>query len=237
MRKIVLLILCVYASCMAVWAQSEDVFTWRNGLVVPSINSEYIKGEEITASDEDPIYVWGSERVSSPNGKYMYDIQRIDVKEMNVDSPIESFGRRMNEGVRIMYDGRPILTRWGYGPFWTVEHLTRQENEQRTFLQVPLDEGSFALIFAAYFFDYDVDAGNMLIIVVNKDKATVVYDAPAFAYKYVPAPAFALEYTETVKLTINSSGNTDSCAADLSGTTWKHKIWKEGNILKHKKWK
>ena len=52
---------------MAVWAQSEDVFTWRNGLVVPGSNSEFIKGEEIIASDEYPIYVWGSERVSSPN--------------------------------------------------------------------------------------------------------------------------------------------------------------------------
>ena len=77
----------------------------------------------------------------------------------------------------------------------------------------------------------------MLIVVVHKDQATVVYEAPAIAFKYETTPTFSIEYTETVKQVLNKEGYIDDYAADTKSTNWKHKIWKEGNILKYKSWK
>ena len=234
MKNIVLLFFCIFGSCIAVLAQSENVFTWDNGRVVPNPNHQFLMDEttyerDIKVPEDWKTYVYGKDILMSPNGKYTYEIQRIGLNE-------EPTGL-MYEAVRILLDGRTILTRWGADPFWTIKYLTMQKNDQRTFLFIPLDDESFALIFEGWFFQTEIEAAKMLIVVVHKDQATVVYEAPAIAFKYETTPTFSIEYTETVKQVLNKEGYIDDYAADTKSTNWKHKIWKEGNILKYKSWK
>ena len=93
------------------------------------------------------------------------------------------------------------------------------------------------MLFAGLVFDGDDEAGEMIIVVVNQDKATVVYDRPACAYSFTPDPNFAIEITEKIEWDIEVIEGLEIPAyvkADMKAT--KHKIWKEGNMLKYKSW-
>ncbi len=126
------------------------------------------------------------------------------------------------------------MRKWGYAPLWDVRLLTKNEDDRNYYIIVPLDDNSFALLFAGLVFDGDDDAGEMIVVVVNKDKATVVFDKPACAYSFTPAPNFAIEFTEKIDDILNADGYAIGAKADMKAT--KHKIWKEGNMLKYKKW-
>ncbi len=77
----------------------------------------------------------------------------------------------------------------------------------------------------------------MIVVVVNKDKATVVFDRPACAYSFTPAPNFAIEFTEKVSYTtIVLEGLEMPGDIIPAPNATKHKIWKEGNMLKYKSW-
>ena len=93
---------------------------------------------------------------------------------------------------------------------------------------MPLSNDSFALFFGGWPFDGG-DAPEMVIVIVVGDTARVVYDDRAYAYKYSSGKSFAIEYvTEIDELPI-----TDSFLKNVT----KHKIWREGNMLKYKSWK
>lgn len=227
MKKIILFIICVFLSHIAVQAQSEDLFTWANNQVVAKSKFKTIEDSE--APSDWQIYVWGTKTVSSSNGKYTYNVQRIDFKPDEEGSCCQ--------GIRIKYNNQTILKRWAENLYWNVSYLTKNVNDNRTFLTVPLDDDSFALIFGGLLYDTETDAGEMLIVVVSRGKATVVYDSHAIAINYTPVPNFSLEFTETLGNCEDSNGKWIDFLPDLRPTTWKHKIWKEGNVLKYKKWK
>ena len=72
-------------------------------------------------------------------------------------------------------------------------NITLYKDKSR-FLQIPLDDKSFALCFGGWFY-YDQDeAPELVIVVVSEGKAKVVFDNYAFAYKYTPAPNFSIEF-------------------------------------------
>ena len=227
MKKIILFIICVFLSHIAVQAQSEDLFSWANTQVVEK--SKFITIENHETPSDQQIYVWGTQSVSSSNDKYTYKVQRIDLYP---DEGVPSC-----QAVRIKYNNHTIFTKWAEGAFWNVSYLTKNVNDNRTFLTVPLDDDSFALIFGGLLYDTETDAGEMLIVVVSRGKATVVYDSHAIAINYTPVPNFSLEFTETLGNCEDSNGKWIDFLPDLRPTTWKHKIWKEGNVLKYKKWK
>ena len=138
------------------------------------------------------------------------------------------------ENLNISYKGKNILHQYGYAPLWDVSLLTMNKDDRNYYIKVPLDDNSFALLFAGLVFDGDDEAGEMIVVVVNQDKATMVYDRPACAYSFTPAPNFAIEFTEKTDDILNADGYAIGTKADMKAT--KHKIWKEGNMLKYKKW-
>lgn len=133
-------------------------------------------------------------------------------------------------------DGKPILFRWGRDMLYYVQYLTIDTSNENYFIQVPLDDESFALIFGGWLYQIDDDAVEMVIVVVNKNKATVVFDGNAFAYKYTAPPNFSMEFTDRVYGLLKDFETFTITDAALKPYT-KHKIWRDGNVLKYKTWK
>ena len=102
------------------------------------------------------------------------------------------------------------------------------------FIKVPLSNGSFALFFGGWFFGCG-EAPEMIVVVVSGDKAKVVFDDNAYAYKYTPGEHFSMEYVDDVE------GLYDSYTVEFTESflksRMKYKIWREGNMLKYKSWK
>ncbi|MCF0235757.1 MAG: hypothetical protein HUK09_03430 [Bacteroidaceae bacterium] len=62
-----------------------------------------------------------------------------------------------------------------------------------------------------------------------------MFDNFVYAYKYTPAPDFCIEYIDNISdlVTQNLVHPTPAILKKLT----KHKIWKEGNVLKYQSWK
>ena len=73
------------------------------------------------------------------------------------------------------------------------------------------------------------------MVVLSGDKAKVVFDDNAYAYKYTPGEHFSMEYVDDVE------GLYDSYTVEFTESflksRMKYKIWREGNMLKYKSWK
>ena len=97
-----------------------------------------------------------------------------------------------------------------------------------------LSNESFALFFGGWLFGGD-ETPEMVVVVVSGDKAKVVFDDYAYAYKYTPGEHFSIEYVDDINglRAIGSPGFTDSYLKKRT----KYKIWREGNMLKYKSWK
>ena len=83
-----------------------------------------------------------------------------------------------------------------------------------------------------FIFDYIFSYENG---VEQTHKAQVVFDNYAFAYKYTPAPKFSIEFVDDWS-GIGEDPDIYKKPSFLLGRT-KHKIWREGNVLKYKSWK
>lgn len=175
------------------------------------------------------IYTYRTYPVSSPNGASRYTVHLVGVNEKKYDD--------FYDGFRIVDSkGKEILLHSGYDPLSTVEYLTTVRDDKRPFVQIPLDDDSFALIFGGILYEYDDGAGQMIIVVVRGDRATIVFDNYAFAYKYTSSPDFSIEFTDDVYGLLDEHGLYTITEGTLKPHT-KYKIWQEGNTLKYKTWK
>lgn len=175
-----------------------------------------------------PMYIYNTYNLASPNGNNQYKIST------GGSTPLSEYAGYAYDFFDISHAGKKLMREWGYDPLWDVRLLTMNENDRNHYIKVPLDNDCFALIFAGLIFDADDNAGEMIIVVVNQDKATVVFDRPACAFSFTPAPNFSIEFTEKIEDILDGNGYVIGAKADLNIT--KHKIWKEGNMLKYKSW-
>ena len=141
--------------------------------------------------------------------------------------------RENYDGFSIQHKGKNLLTYYTGDPLYNCGNITLWKDKSR-FLQIPLDNKSFALCFGGWIYDQD-KAPELVIVVVSDGKAQVVFDNYAFAYKYTPAPKFSIEFVDDWS-GIGEDPDIYKKPSFLHGRT-KHKIWREGNVLKYKSWK
>ncbi len=234
MKRLIILSSFFYIALFPTTAQTIDLFNRAEKDI--TAKKEFISFYEKDAADSftqenHPTYKYNFYNTASPNGINQY---QISTGGFTPTSKFQGYGYDFFE---ISYNGKRIIQEWGYNPLWDVRLLTMNEDDRKHYIKVPLDDNSFALLFAGLVFDGDDAAGEMIVVVVNKDKATVVFDRPACAYSFTPAPNFAIEFTEKVSYTtIVLEGLEMPGDIIPAPNATKHKIWKEGNMLKYKSW-
>ena len=230
MKKLTASLGIAYMTLVSATAQTVDLFNRAGKDIIPKEQFIAFYEKESTGGSKfrnSPTNEYNTFNITSPNELHRYQISIGGYPAQ--DAMGDSY-----EYFDITYNGKKLMRKWGYAPLWDVRLLTKNEDDRNYYIIVPLDDNSFALLFAGLVFDGDDDAGEMIVVVVNKDKATVVFDRPACAYSFTPAPNFAIEFTEKIDDVLNADGYAIGTKADMKAT--KHKIWKEGNMLKYKKW-
>ena len=230
MRKLTALLGIAYMTLVSATAQTVDLFNRAGKDIIPKEQFIAFYEKESTGGSRfrnSPTNEYNTFNITSPNELHRYQISIGGYPAQ--DAMGDSY-----EYFDITYNGKKLMRKWGYAPLWDVRLLTKNEDDRNYYIIVPLDDNSFALLFAGLVFDGDDDAGEMIVVVVNKDKATVVFDRPACAYSFTPAPNFAIEFTEKIDDILNADGYAIGTKADMKAT--KHKIWQEGNMLKYKSW-
>ena len=137
------------------------------------------------------------------------------------------------DGFEIYHEGKKILDYLSYGHLFDVRYIT-EEKCRDYFIKVTLSNESFDLFFGGWLFGGD-ETPEMVVVVVSGDKAKVVFDDYAYAYKYTPGEHFSIEYVDDIE------GLYDSYTVEFTESflksRMKYKIWREGNMLKYKSWK
>ena len=230
MKKLTASLGIAYMTLVSATAQTVDLFNREGKDIIPKEQFIAFYEKESTGGSKfrnSPTNEYNTFNITSPNELHRYQISIGGYPAQ--DAMGDSY-----EYFDITYNGKKLMRKWGYAPLWDVRLLTKNEDDRNYYIIVPLDDNSFALLFAGLVFDGDDDAGEMIVVVVNKDKATVVFDRPACAYSFTPAPNFAIEFTEKIDDILNADGYAIGTKADMKAT--KHKIWQEGNMLKYKSW-
>ena len=228
MIRPILLVLFSLVGLTGIAQTAQSIFEWKSGLEIttkdiflPLIKYSY------TVSLDDPkykVYTLHTYTVKNPQG------EAYTIKLNSVDDPRSN--RENYNGFSIEYKGKSILTYYT-DLLYNCGNITLWKDKSR-FLQISLDNKSFALCFGGWIFDQD-EAPELVIVVVSDGKAKVVFDNYAFAYKYMPAPNFSIEFVDDWS-GIGEDPDIYKKPSFLHGRT-KHKIWREGNVLKYKSWK
>lgn len=208
-----------------------DMFSISKGKI--SVGSEYLSEyvlKEPFVPSGMKVYTYKTLNETNPSNTQ----QEYRISLVGTSPTMDNFF----DGFRIFdANNKKIFEMWGYSPLRNVGIITMNNDNVQPYVVVPLDEESFALIFGGITFDSDDTAPEMLIVVINKDNAKVVFDRPALAYSYTASPNFSIEFVDEMGWIQNEFGNDETPTAEPLASRTKHKIWREGNMLKYKSWK
>ena len=219
-----------YIISLSIAAQTnQSIFEWKSATeIVTKEKFCPLVRESYTVSPSDPkckVYTLHSYTVKNQQG---------DIYTIKLNSVADSNPNRENyDGFSISFLGHHLLTFYTAAPLYNSEYITTGKSKAH-FIQVPLDNKSFALLFGGWLYGID-DAPELVIVVVSGNKAKIVFDNYAFAYKYTPSPTFSIEYIDNIEDRVEL--NLDRRTPAVLKKRTKYKIWKEGNILKYKSWK
>lgn len=229
--KCILMILLVNISSS--YANSDtNLFSWSNGNVIS--NNAFIReydqpSNSWLSSLETNLYHTYS--VSSSNQIYNCNIQIRGTSNTEKHHCYDLFTITNSNGL-ILYQryGEPLTTtRW----------LSSDENDNHYFRKISLDNDSYALIFAGWWFvTQSKEPGEMIIVVISKNVVTLVYDGPALAISSTDFDSnnFYMDYiTDATGLTDPETGELRINSATLADCT-KYRLYKDGNVLKIAQW-
>ncbi|MBR4302897.1 MAG: hypothetical protein IKT80_04965, partial [Bacteroidaceae bacterium] len=117
--------------------------------------------------------------------------------------------------------------------------LSGDDNDTNYFRKIDLNEDCFALIFAGWYHYYDDNPGEMIIIIVNRNVATLVYDGNAVAISPTnfDSNCFSMDFVKDAENIRNQeTGEMEITPAKLAGRT-KYTLYKEGDMLKIREWR
>lgn len=211
----------------------ENVFEWQNEAIIAKSKFTPLVQEPTPLPEGIRTYVIKRIELRSPNQNHKYILQLNEYNEVKQEDELLSY-----QSFTLSYNNRILVDYIPSNCMHTVTYQTMDQN--KSYYQViPLEDDAFALMLGGWFYGYD-KAPEMIIIVINGDKAKVVFDNYAYAYKYQAPPAFSMEFVDDVDWFQDEHVEVGESwipnAAALSVRT-KHKIWKEGNVLKYKSWK
>ena len=232
-----LAMLCLsMSSCYAQQVISEtNLFEWANGSVIQKqmfIEIDRQPSEDVLSSHTFPIYHSFSINTSSNN--YRCNIQIIggEGETENDNHLYEQFSIVDNHDT-------VLLKRFGYDYLTTTRWLSGDDNDTNYFRKIDLNEDCFALIFAGWYHYYDDNPGEMIIIIVNRNVATLVYDGNAVAISPTnfDSNCFSMDYVKDAEnLRNQETGEMEITPAKLAGRT-KYTLYKEGDMLKIREWR
>lgn len=236
-RKIMLFVVALLSGLVHLSAQQTcDVFSISGDHITSNamfFSTETVKDTTGYIPSGIPVYENAEDKFGDCRIAYIETAQN-DTDELDTDGFVQT---QLYEGARIYgASGTLLLEQWSYSSIQNVSNITMDASSNR-YLPVNLDSKTTALILGGSIYDTSDDSPEMMIIVVRGNDAKLVFDRPAMVYAYTPEPNFSIEYVEKMDW-----GNYENCEvftpnAKTIASQTKHKIWKEGNILKYKSWK
>lgn len=180
MKKIILLVL-VCLSIMSGLAQNiqsiqeTDLFTrTTDDVILPK--SSYLSINNQPSGNSSSLNMYSFFYIQALNNNYSWQ-----VKIMGQDGIQETASHYYEYFDIIGNTGSVILRYFGQDMLTTTKALTRNKNRNNYFEKIPLNDNSYALFFCGMHDYYSDVPGEMIIVVVNKNQATVVYDDYAVA--------------------------------------------------------
>lgn len=136
--------------------------------------------------------------------------------------------------LRDQYNNNLIFNRFGaHLPFTTTRSLSKDYDDTNYFRKVDLDNVSYALFFTGMTPSLDDDLPEMVIVVVSKNVATLVFDGPAAA---IDPTTFGSSYFSMNFIT-DGTGLRDpetglfNISSETVGMRPKYAMIKSGNVL------
>ena len=236
MRKVLLLSQIMMFWCAITCVAQQNLFTWVDGNVVA--NSNYIVyNQQPTGSRFAHILsktkVLHTLPVSSANNEYECDILIVGTQGIEEDG-----SHCYNQFDIKSKSGSLIFRRRGIGPLTRTFHLSCDYNDVNYFRKIDLNNDSYALFFTGWCSGIDDDLGEMVIVVVSKNVATLVYDGPAAAITPTNfnSSSFTMDFvTDGTGLKDIETGLLDITPEKLVGKT-KYRLYKDGDVLKIVSW-
>lgn len=210
----------------------ENIFSWNGELIVSKSQFIPLFSSEWIIPPSFPKYDLKEFTLRTPNGQDTYTFKLTRLDDCNYSDTATPYDRFV-----LSYNGKVLID---YSPesMHTVA-LQTMNKSNAYYLQIPLEDNAFALLLGGWFYGYD-KAPETIIVIVKKGEAKIVFDNYAYAYKYQAPPAFSMEFVDDVDWNENNyelSGDCQVPSAAALKTRTKHKIWREGNMLKYKSWK
>ena len=232
MTRLLVTVMTAFCTVLTAFAQTTDLFQYvGNGIQSKAayISESSKETNSQTIPSEVKVYTYEKVELSSPSKMNKYSLNLVG---------FQSTGEDGFEGIRL-YDntGKLLLTYWGYSPLKDLSYISMKSTGAPKYTIIPLDDSAFAIVLGGIIYDSEDNSPEMLIIVVKGNQAKVVFDGPALAYSYNPAPNFSVDFVDVMTWGKNEYGNDDNPTAEPLSSKTKHKIWKEGNMLKYKSWK
>lgn len=234
--SLVFMTLSFVTTCVA---QTMDLFTWQNGTVIPS-SSSFIKYDHQPsaarlAEMQSKAKLLHSIPVQCQSGQYKCNVQILGTQGIDED---ESHCYYQFE-LRDQYQNTLLFTRRGsYLPLTTTRALSKNYGDLNYFRKIDLDNDTYALIFCGWITGYDDELGEMIIVIVSKNVATLVYDGPAAAI--TPADfnsgSFSMDIVTDGTDLFDSETGLLNITPQTVGNRTKYRIYKSGNILKVTSW-
>ena len=224
MMRFIILVLFSLAGLYITAQTNQSIFEWKSATEIVT-KEKFCPLVRESYNPKSKVYTLHSYTVKNQQG----DTYTIKLNSVNDSNP----NRENYDGFSISYQGHHLLTYYTGAPLYNSKYITTGKSKAH-FIQVPLDNRSFALLFGGWLYGID-DAPELVIVVVSGNKAKVVFDNYAFAYKYTPSPTFSIEYIDNIEDLVEL--NLDRPTSAVLKKRTKYKIWKEGNVLKYKSWK
>ena len=231
MKKLIMILSCIF-SIACTYAQVEDMFTWKSKDIITKSQFMPLFSSEWTIPPSFPQYDLKEFTLRTPNGRDTYILKLIRFDNCNYSDPATPYDRFV-----LSHNGQVLIN---YSPesMQTVARQTMNKSNAY-YLQIPLEDNAFALLLGGWYYGYG-EAPETIIVIVKEGTAQIVFDNYAYAYKYQAPPAFSMEFVDDVTWNEDHyelSGNYQVPSATALKTRTKHKIWREGNMLKYKSWK
>ncbi len=232
MKKLIIILLSISSIITGTHAQEENLFTWNGKNVIEKSQFMPLFSSDNTLPPSVPQYVLKEFTLHTPDNQDTYSLKLIrfdncDYGETTI--PYDKF--ILSHNGNILIDCIPESMQ-------TVARQTMNKSNAY-YLQIPLEDNAFALLLGGWYYGYG-EAPETIIVIVKEGTAKIVFDNYAYAYKYQAPPDFSMEFVDDVTWNEDHyelSGDYQVPSAAALKTRTKHKIWREGNMLKYKNWK
>ncbi len=229
MKKLIILIIYMLFSIHS--DAQENIYTWQGGNIIS--NAKYTPAimEDFSTPSEVAQYLITDLNIKTPDNQDNYSLKlyRFNNNEEDHAIPYEKLTLSYKEHV-ILENNTNLMQ--------TVACQT-MDKSNAYYLQIPLEDNAFALLLGGWYYGYG-EAPQTIIVIIKEGTAQIVFDNYAYAYKYQAPPDFSMEFVDDVTWNEDHyelSGDYQIPSAAALKTRTKHKIWREGNMLKYKSWK